>query len=261
MWARPSRSRCSRLRPAVKVWPLADLVERAARAIGDAAVQLAVRVAVEGAARRIRRVLGDAGHLERLAVVERRVAAAMMHHDRMILRHLVEVVHVQLALVLHLGVVEEIALDPGARRRLLRLRAQLVDDAVDGDELDLEGIADEHVVEQHRAGRVIVAVDEPGTTIICLASKVCVFAGQPLDVGGAADGEEAAGLHRERLGPRHPCIDGVDLGVEDDEIGLRRIVRCRASRLHRRGCRVRAQPGCRRQSGKASGGSSDEFSA
>jgi len=34
----------------------------------------------------------------------------------MLLRHLVEVVHVQLAPVLHLGVVEEIAFDPGSRR-------------------------------------------------------------------------------------------------------------------------------------------------
>ena len=39
----------------------------------------------------IRRVLRDAGQLERLAVVERRVAAAMPHDDRMLLGHLVEV--------------------------------------------------------------------------------------------------------------------------------------------------------------------------
>ena len=117
MCARPSRSRCSRLRRR-ECRPLADALNDAARAIGDAAVELAVRVAVEGPARRIRRVLRDAGHLERLAVVERRVAAAMAHDDRMLRRYLVEIVHVQLALVLHLGVVEEESLDPGAGRRL-----------------------------------------------------------------------------------------------------------------------------------------------
>ena len=65
------------------------------RAIGDAAVEFAVRVFVERAARRVGRVLGDARHLEGFAVVEGGVAAAMVHGDRMIGRNLVEIVNVQ----------------------------------------------------------------------------------------------------------------------------------------------------------------------
>jgi hypothetical protein len=42
----------------------------------------------------------------------------------MVLRHLVEVVNVEQAIVLDLGVVEEIPFDPGARRRLLGFRAE-----------------------------------------------------------------------------------------------------------------------------------------
>ena len=86
----------------------------------------------------------------------------MLHDDRMLGRHLVEVVHVERALVLELRVVVEIALDPRARRRLLRLGAKLLDDARDRDELDLERIADEHFVEQRGAAGVIVAVGEAG---------------------------------------------------------------------------------------------------
>ena len=132
----------------MNVGRLPDAAEGAARAIGHAAVELTVRVAIERPARRIRRVLRDAGQLERLAVVERRVAAAMLHDDGMLGRHLVEIADVERALVLELRVVVEVALDPRARRRLLRLRAELLDDAGDRDELDLERIADEHLVEQ-----------------------------------------------------------------------------------------------------------------
>ena len=129
--------------------PLPDAAQRVARAIGDAAVELAVRVAIERAACGIRRVLRDAGQLERLAVVERRVPAAMLHDDRMIGRHLVEIVDVQRRACpsawCRRGSSPSTHV-PG--RRLLRLRAQLLDDAGDGDELDLERIADEHLVEQ-----------------------------------------------------------------------------------------------------------------
>src|SRR5215831_7363105 len=53
--------------------PLADATQCATRAIGDATGEVAGLVLVEGTARRIRRVLRDAGQLERLRVVERRV--------------------------------------------------------------------------------------------------------------------------------------------------------------------------------------------
>src|SRR5215831_8107896 len=109
--------------------PLADATQRATRAIGDAAGEVAALVLVERAARRIRRVLRDAGQLERLRVVERRVAAAMQHGDRMLRRNLIEIVPVERPLVLELRVVEEISLDPRSRRGLLRLRFELFDDA------------------------------------------------------------------------------------------------------------------------------------
>ena len=69
---------------AVNVCRLPDAVEHATRAVGDAAVEIAVRIAVERSAWRIRRVLRDVRHLQRLAVVERSVAAAMSHDDRMV---------------------------------------------------------------------------------------------------------------------------------------------------------------------------------
>src|SRR4029077_13837568 len=86
---------------------LADLVEDAARAIRDAAVQLPLVVAVERAAGRVRRVASDARELERLAVVEARVATAVLDRDGVVLRHLVEIVDVQLPLVFYFRVVEE----------------------------------------------------------------------------------------------------------------------------------------------------------
>ena len=62
----------------------AHLVERRRREVRDASVQLAVRILVVGAAHRVGRVLRDAGHLERLAVVEIRVAAAVTDDHRVL---------------------------------------------------------------------------------------------------------------------------------------------------------------------------------
>ena len=104
--------------------PLADAVERAPGPVGDPAVEVAIGVAVEGPAGRIGRVLVDVRHLEGLAVVVRRVAAAMMDRDRVILRYLVEVVNVQLAIVLDLGVVEEIPFHPMYRASVSRALAR-----------------------------------------------------------------------------------------------------------------------------------------
>src|SRR5262249_58693261 len=69
---------------------LAFAEEHVTGAIGDAAVELAVLVAVKGAAGRVGRVLGDAGDLERLAVVLGGVAAAVANRDRGLARDLVE---------------------------------------------------------------------------------------------------------------------------------------------------------------------------
>ena len=78
----PSRSRAPL--SAGEGRPVADR-RTARREIGDAAVQIAVRVLVEGTARRVGRVPGDARHRERLAVVELGVAAAVAHDHRMFL--------------------------------------------------------------------------------------------------------------------------------------------------------------------------------
>ena len=61
----------------------------------------------------------------------------------------------------------------------------------------------------------------PGTMVICLASNVWV----PLPISAFISavlphGEEPAGLDRERLRLRRAGIDRVDLGVEDDQIGV-----------------------------------------
>src|SRR5262245_19021967 len=56
---------------------LTDTIENIACAIRHSAIEIAGLVSIEGAARRIRRVLRDLRELERLRVVERRVAAAM----------------------------------------------------------------------------------------------------------------------------------------------------------------------------------------
>src|SRR5688572_9811091 len=63
--------------------PVPDLVEHAARRVRHASGELAVLVAIVGAAGRIPGVPGDSSHLERRAVVVRRVAAAMTHDNGM----------------------------------------------------------------------------------------------------------------------------------------------------------------------------------
>src|SRR5207248_8475502 len=128
----------------------ADAVEDTAGAISDAAGELARFVAIEGAARRIGRVLRDMRELEGLAVVERGVPTAMMDDDRMLRRYLIQVVNVERTLILELRIVEEVSIDPCARRCRARLRLELADNARDRHELHLERIADEHLVEQRR---------------------------------------------------------------------------------------------------------------
>src|SRR5689334_22101037 len=83
-----------------KARALANLEEHIARAVGDPAVELALLIAVVGAGGRVRRVLGNAGKLERFAVVIGRVTAAMTHRHRMLARDPVEVVDGERALVL-----------------------------------------------------------------------------------------------------------------------------------------------------------------
>ena len=62
---------------------------------------------------------------------------------------------------------------------------------------------------------------KPGTTVMPLASKVCVFLPmRPLISRRAPDGDEPAALDREGLGARRGRVHRVDLGVEDDQVGI-----------------------------------------
>src|SRR5215468_8783925 len=67
---------------------------------------------------------------------------------------------IELALVLNFRIIEELAIHPVSSWCLLRVCAQLLDDAIDGDELDLKGIADRSVVQHLLADGVVVTVDE-----------------------------------------------------------------------------------------------------
>ena len=200
------------------------LVDHAHCQIGDAAVQLAIRIFVKGSASRIRRVFVNIRQFKRLAVVVGRVAAAMMHRHRMVLRYLIQIVKVELAIIFHLGVVEKIPFHPSARRRLLRFRAQFVHDAGDSNELDHERIADQHFIEQGVARRVIVAIDEPWHDGHLLGVELLgSLPDERLHLRGASHRSEAPSLYCERLRPRRTGIHRVHLGVKDNQIGRLRF--------------------------------------
>ena len=95
----------------------------------------------------------------------------------------------------------------------------------DRDELDFERVADEHLVEQRVARRVVVAVGEARarwssasrrTSAVLLPASALISAVLPT-------ADEPARLHRERFRRRHRGVDGVDLRVEDDEVGVARV--------------------------------------
>src|SRR5437870_1860719 len=91
-----------RVRVGAERRPLPYAVEDVARPIGHAAVERTAGIAIERSTRWIWRILGDLCQLERFAVVERRVAAAMTDDDGVLGRYLVQVVDVERALVLEL---------------------------------------------------------------------------------------------------------------------------------------------------------------
>ena len=143
----------------------------------------------------------------------------MMHHDGMLPRDLVEVVDVELAFVRHLGVVEEVAFHPGAGRGSCGLLPQFFDDAVDGDEFHLERISHQRLIQEYLPFRMIVAVDETRQDRHLLrVEHGCIAARQIADVRVAADGLESSPLDGECLGPRQMIVDGVDPGIDDDQI-------------------------------------------
>src|SRR5262249_55358016 len=148
------------------------------------------------------------------------MAAAMTHDDGMFRRYFVEVGSVEVKLVFHLRVIEEISFDPHTSRRFAGSRAELLDDTGDGDELDLERIADQDFVEQGVARRVIVAIDKAGHDghLFCI-KYLCVFPRERFDLMVASNEDEPAGADRERRGPRWR-VHRVYLCVDDHEVGV-----------------------------------------
>ena len=143
----------------------------------------------------------------------------MDHHHRMLGRNLVEILVVERAVILHLGVVVIITDHPGARRRLGGARLQFVDDALDGDEFDHIGISDQDFVQQNVAAAMVMRVVEAGHDHHALG----VVGPRPgtrqrLDVGGAAHRQEPAGTHRKGLRRGHGRIHGRDLGIDHDQV-------------------------------------------
>ena len=172
----------------------------------------------------------------------------------MFLRHFIQIVHVQQALVFHLRIVKEVALDPSPSRRLLRSRAELVHDAADRHELHLEWITDQHFVEQRGTGRVVVTVGEarhdchlPGV------DRLGFFRDEALDVGRPANGNEAPCFHRKGFRSRRAVIHGVDLRVENNEIGAVCVDGLGGGRRH-------VEPRCGDGAGDIGSGQTQEFS-
>src|SRR5215217_310953 len=96
---------------------LPDLVEHITCCVSNSPGELAIRIPVVRASRWIRCRLRNPRELERLGIVEGRVSAAMMYGHGEIGRHLVEVADIQRPFVFDLGVVVEVAFDPGISGR------------------------------------------------------------------------------------------------------------------------------------------------
>src|SRR5215471_1213500 len=207
---------CSSKYPAI-----ANRVEDKPRPVRHPAIEVAVTVAIVGSRRRVLDVLGHAGEFKSLAVVIGGVAAAMAHRHRVVARHLIKIVDFESAVALHLGVVEEIALDPGAGRGFAGADAQLLDNAFDGDEFHIVGIADEYFVKEDRTRRMVVRVDEPRDDRHLMSNVgLGPSAGEPFNLFARSYCHETPGLYGKGFRPRHQRVDGVDFCVEDDEIGV-----------------------------------------
>src|SRR5215831_1713751 len=150
-----------------------------------------------------------------------------MDTDWMILRHLVEVIYVELAIVLNFGVIEEVPVDPKIRRSLRGFRTKLVDDAGDSDKLDLIRIADEDFVKQDVAASVVMAINETGHDrhLLCIET-LRAFADETFGLVSAPHEEESSAPDRKSFSIRHAGIDGVDLGVEYHQVSVARVEIC-----------------------------------
>ena len=203
--------------------PCADLVEHIHGIVGDPAIQLAVRPAIERAARRIGRRIGHAGERKRLGVVIGRMPAPVQHHHRMLRRHAVEIGPRQRPLVADLGIVKEEPLHPLPRRSLGGARLQLVDDRLDGEELDVIRIADDHLVQQRLAHRMVVAIDEPRHHRLPLGiDDLRPLARKGHGVVVAAHRHEPPAADGKGLGAGLAIIHRMHPRIADDEVGIPR---------------------------------------
>ena len=96
--------------------------------------------------------------------------------------------YIQLALILNLGVVEEISVNPESRLSFARPRAKFVDDARDRHKLHHVRVADNDFVEQNVAARMIVALAGR-----CDGLKLKAFVSTEESSGGAAGFNELTG--------------------------------------------------------------------
>jgi hypothetical protein len=153
----------------------------------------------------------------------------MLNRHRVILRYLVQILNGQRAFVLDLGIVVEEALDPIAGRRLARLGRELVEDAGDRDELDVEGIADRNLIQQYFSDGVVVTIDEARDDRHALCVEhLRALARKRTDLSVRTHRNESAASYRERLGARQASVHGVDVGVANDQVLFARVGWCRA---------------------------------
>ena len=106
------------------------LLEEPARALTNDSVRRPVCIPVQRTARRVRRVLADAGGVQNVAVDDRDVARAVGDADRMCRRDLVEIVPVRMTS--QENVIVSVAVDHFARRRDGRFLLQLRDELIHG---------------------------------------------------------------------------------------------------------------------------------
>ena len=179
--------------------------------------ELSAGVAIKRATKGIARILRDAREFEGLRVVKRRMPAAVRDRHRVFGGNLIQVVNVELALVPHFSVVIELTFHPEPGLGLMGFRPKFLDDGGDADELYLVGVAYDHFIKQHLAGRVIMAVNETGHDgHTAGVNGFGTLAAPGFGLVVCADSDEASIFHRKRRCRRHLRIDGVYIGVEHD---------------------------------------------
>src|SRR5215469_1599334 len=149
------------------------------------------------------------------------MAAPVMNAHRMLDRHLIEIVQIELAILLYFGVVEKESFDPESCRCFLSFCAEFVDDAGERYKLDLKGIANDHLIEKNVAPGVIVTIDEPGHNRHLLGiERASAFANECPSFRCVPHIKEARALHGECLRLGHIGINRIDLSVEHHKISM-----------------------------------------